>query len=119
MPDFVLTLHFIHLVLVSVYSHGLPENWLWWALQFSSAAFMGTLGVWACRWRELRPITFGGSAAAATTQDAAANGNTATPAGDTTGDEEAGFVRGGRRGRGRDGAGEYEMVAMKGERETS
>ncbi|KAF2501797.1 hypothetical protein BU16DRAFT_450768 [Lophium mytilinum] len=97
-PDFTLTLHFIHLVVTSFYSHGLPRNWLWWALQAASAALMNFLGIWACQWRELRPINFGG-------------GGGATLEGPQ--DEEAGFGRGRGRGRGRDGAGEYEMVTMK------
>lgn len=78
---------------------------------------MTSLGIWACRWRELRPIAFGGSAAAATTQEGATSGSAAVEPAESAGDVEAGFVRGGRRGRGRDGAGEYEMVAMKSERQ--
>ena len=59
-------------------------------------------GIYACRWRELRPINFGGAAAA-------------EPAnGERGGDEEEGCVRGRGRGRGRDGAGRYEMVEMNG-----
>lgn len=66
---------------------------------------MTGLGVWSCQYRELRPITFGGSAAASSSTVAA---NTAE-----VGDEEQGFGRGRGRGRGRDGAGEYEMVNIK------
>jgi hypothetical protein len=64
---------------------------------------MTSLGVWACQWRELRPITFG-----------AKDSNSASGLqGDGVGeDEEAGHSRGRGRGRGRDGAGEYEMVGM-------
>lgn len=58
---------------------------------------MTSLGVWACQWRELRPINFGSKPAAA--QQSAA-------------DNDAGEARGRGRGRGRDGAGEYEMVAL-------
>jgi hypothetical protein len=57
---------------------------------------MTSLGVWACQWRELKPISFGVKAAAK--QPAADDGD-----GETRG-----------RGRGRDGAGEYEMVGMSG-----
>ncbi|KAK0114061.1 hypothetical protein ONS95_014300 [Cadophora gregata] len=107
-PDFAVTLHFIHLLIVSLYSHSIPQNLLWWLLQIGSTAMMTALGVWACQWRELRPITFGGGSAAQTTAD--------TPvAGEGAGDEEMGYGRGRGRGRGRDGAGEYEMVGMKGE----
>lgn len=105
-PDFSLTLHLIHLVVTSLYSRSIPRNWLWWLLQIASAAMMTILGVWACQWRELRPINFGGSTVA----------NGATGENVTTGevhDEEQGYGSGRGRGRGRDGGGEYEMVGMK------
>jgi protein SYS1 len=113
--DFVLTLHFIHLILVSLYSHGLPGNWLWWALQICSATFMIVLGTWACQRRELRPIIFG--AATSPTEDGSTSRSAGGPSAEAIGDEEAGFSRGGRRGRGRDGAGEYEMLPLKSERQ--
>ncbi|KAF2827338.1 hypothetical protein CC86DRAFT_393494 [Ophiobolus disseminans] len=94
--DFALTVHFIHLVVTSLYSHGVPANFLWWMLQICSATVMTSVGVWACQWRELKPINFGGKSAA---KPAAA-------------DEGEGESRGRGRGRGRDGAGEYEMVDM-------
>lgn len=113
-PDFALTIHFIHLVITSLYSHSIPRNWLWWTLQITSAALMISLGMWSCQWRELRPITFGGTAASGTS---AKSINTAAESasnnGDSAGDEEMGFGRGRSRGRGADGAGEYEMVGMK------
>lgn len=118
--DFALTIHFIHLLVTSFYTHEIPSNMFWWALQVFSSALMTSLGVWACQWRELRPITFGGTKIV----DALAPPAGAPPAeggslqganGDVEGgDEEAGFIRGGRRGRGRDGAGEYEMIGMEG-----
>ncbi|KAH8819797.1 integral membrane protein S linking to the trans Golgi network-domain-containing protein [Xylogone sp. PMI_703] len=107
-PDFALTLHFLHLVVTSLYSHSIPQHWLWWALQVASAAFMTFVGVWACQWRELRPINFGGSGAAQQAVDGGAGGDI-----ENGGDEEQGFGRGRGRGRGRDGAGEYEMVGME------
>jgi hypothetical protein len=116
-PDFALTLHFIHLLLVSLYSHSIPQNALWWALQLASAGVMTSLGVWSCQWRELRPINFGGGAASTVGGGTAAAGGSAetvTEGGEVHGDEEHGYGRRGR-GRGRDGAGEYEMVAMKSE----
>ena len=106
-PDFVITLHVIHLFVVSLYAHSIPPNALWWALQICSAAFMTSLGVWGCRWRELQPINFGGLAPAPPDDGGSGGPNTKL-----TGDEEQGFGRGGRRGRGRDGAGEYEMVEL-------
>ncbi|PMD66836.1 uncharacterized protein K444DRAFT_639045 [Hyaloscypha bicolor E] len=112
-PDFALTLHFIHLVVVSAYSKSVPQNMLWWALQVASAAMMTSLGVWSCQYRELRPINFGGSAQNTTGESSmAASTNEA-------GDGEQEYGRGRGRGRGRDGAGEYEMVGMKADGEAT
>lgn len=96
-PDFALTVHFIHLVVTSLYTHAIPSNLFWWALQICSATIMTSLGVWACQWRELKPINFGSKPASRQQQ--------AT-------DDGEGESRGRGRGRGRDGAGEYEMVDM-------
>jgi hypothetical protein len=112
-PDFAITLHVIHLVVTSLYSHSIPRNWLWWALQITSAGMMTSLGVWSCQWRELRPINFGGSS----TTLAPPGETTGGAAGSEGGDEEQGYGRGRGRGRGRDGAGEYEMVGLKPETE--
>ena len=60
---------------------------------------MTSLGVWACQWRELRPINFGSK-------------STARPKANPP-DEGVGESRGRGRGRGEDGAGAYEMVGMK------
>jgi hypothetical protein len=92
--DFALTIHFIHLIVTSLYTHAIPTNLFWWTLQLCSAAVMTFLGVWACRWRELRPINFGAKAAA--------------HQGNDPGEDGVGKTR----GRGRDGAGDYEMVGM-------
>lgn len=121
--DFALTIHFLHLLFTTLYSHSLPRNWLWWALQFASASLMTSLGIWSCQWRELRPINFGSSS-----NTAQNNSNIVT---DTTGmerdistgmegegdvhdagDVEQAYGRGRGKGRGRDGAGDYEMVGM-------
>ena len=96
--DFALTIHFIHLVVTSLYSHAIPTNLFWWALQACSATLMTSLGVWACQWRELRPINFG-------SKSTARQGGSAA-------EEDVGESRGRGRGRGRDGAGEYEMVGL-------
>lgn len=108
-PDFAITLHFIHLIITSLYSRSIPRNWLWWLLQLASTAMMTSLGVWSCQWRELRPIAFGGSSNAQTSSP----GEAAGPS--DGGDEEQGYGRGRGRGRRRDGAGEYEMVGLNGE----
>ncbi|MCJ1289211.1 hypothetical protein MMC34_000743 [Xylographa carneopallida] len=102
-PDFALTLHFLHLLVTSLYARALPANWLWWGLQACSVALMVSLGVWACRWRELRPMSFG-----------KAKETPGLPV--LRGEEEDGadlWGRGRGRGRGRDGAGEYEMLGME------
>ncbi|KAI1102141.1 integral membrane protein S linking to the trans Golgi network-domain-containing protein [Jackrogersella minutella] len=113
--DFALSLHFIHLVVVTFYTGFVPQNVAWWTTMVVSSAVMVMGGTYGCQWRELRPISFGGNAknsnnAESSTEAAAANGN----AGGGQGDEEMGFGRGRGRGRGRDGAGEYEMVNIKG-----
>lgn len=114
-PDFALTLHFIHLVITSLYSHSIPQNWLWWALQVASAGMMTSLGVWICQYRELRPITFGGSAiSSSATEENAIAVNVSEGV-----DEEQGYGRGRGRGRVRDGSGKYEMVDMKPEGEVA
>lgn len=77
-PDFALTIHFLHLVATILYTHSLPSNLLWWGLQFSSAAVMTFGGMWACQHRELKPIAFGGlggsSQAGSSSQQPADNG---------------------------------------------
>jgi len=73
----------------------------------ASVALMGSLGVWSCQYRELRPINFGGSSTTQTAENDIPSSETGP------GDEEQGYGRGRGRGRGRDGAGDYEMVGMK------
>ncbi|KAI9373695.1 integral membrane protein S linking to the trans Golgi network-domain-containing protein [Aspergillus egyptiacus] len=89
-PDFALTIHFLHFVTTSLYTHSLPSNVLWWGLQCASAALMTSLGIWACRWRELQPISFGGIG----------SGGSSAQTGESS-----------RRGAGN----EYEMMNMKGD----
>ena len=89
--DFAVTVHVIHLLVTSLYSHSFPTHILWWALQVTSSALMTSLGIWACQWRELKPINFGNS--------------------QNDGDG-VGFQIGHGRGAGRDGAGSYEMVSV-------
>jgi hypothetical protein len=67
-------------------------------LQICSATVMTSVGVWACQWRELKPINFGSKPAPK--QPAA------------TADDDDGEPRGRGKGRGRDGAGEYELANM-------
>lgn len=131
--DFALTMHFLHLLVVYCYSGRVPLNTAWWVAMGLSTGSATVLGMWACQWRELRPMSFGGR----TNGDGStgANGDAAaTAAGDNSapepgilasehgnenggdGDLEQGYSRGRGRGRGRDGGGEYEMVRISGER---
>ena len=100
----------LHLVCTSVYTRSLPANWLWWGLQVVSAALMTSLGIWACQWRELRPIVFGGAS-----RGAGANTNADADAEQQGGSSVGGIIRGVLgRGGGGDGDGDaYEMVGMK------
>ena len=113
-PDFALTTHFLHLLVVFFYTGwSIPTNLMWWFAMLASSALAIFVGMWGCQYRELKPISFGGAAAAAA---AAVEGGSGTvAAGEVTGDEEQGYSRGRGRGRGRDGAGEYEMVKMNGD----
>lgn len=61
---------------------------------------MTGLGVWACQWRELKPMAFGGKGKARAEN---------APADAERGD---GHVMGSGRGAGTDGQGSYEMVGM-------
>lgn len=115
--DFALTLHFVHLVVVTLYTGSVPRNVAWWLTMAVSSVVTVSGGSYGCQWRELRPISFGGKSTGGAqggtaTEAAAQNGG---PASGDQGDEEMGFSRGRGRGRGRDGAGEYEMASLKGD----
>ncbi|KAK4226678.1 integral membrane protein S linking to the trans Golgi network-domain-containing protein [Podospora fimiseda] len=104
-PDFVLSLHFIHLVITYLYTSSVPQHSAWWMTMFISSGVSIALSTWGCRKRELKPIAFGGHST--TSQQQAQEG------GEQAGDEEQGFTRGRGRGRARGdeaGRGEYEMV---------
>ncbi|EGS22152.1 putative integral membrane protein [Thermochaetoides thermophila DSM 1495] len=113
--DFALSMHAIHLVVVTIYSGQLPRNTAWWVAMAAASAVSVAIATWGCRHRELKPtFSFGGGGIAASSTAAGGNGDGGDGVGDggMGGDEEQGFSRGRGRGRGRDGAGEYEMVAM-------
>lgn len=100
-----MTIHFLHLIATTLYTHSIPRNWLWWGLQGASAALMTFLGVWACQWRELQPISFGGIGGSSS---GGGSGPSSQPAGGENGESSRG------RGRARDlGGNEYEMDEMK------
>ena len=115
--DFALTLHVLHLVIVTLYTGFVPRHAMWWATMAGSSAVAVAGGTYGCRWRELRPINFGGN------NNNNNNNNNAGPSSadpstlenGLADDEELGFSRGRGRGRGRDGGGEYEMVGLKGD----
>lgn len=117
--DFALSMHVIHLVLVVLYSRQVPRHAMWWACMAVSSTLAACLSTWGCRYRELKPIPFGGGGAAAAAADGGGGEGSSRNAGGggagIEGDEEEGFSRGRGRGRGRDGGGEYEMVHMKGD----
>lgn len=79
----------------------------------SLASFL--LGSWGCRYRELQPIAFGGHGGSNNNNNTNTNGEGSSG----QGDEEQGFITGGRGGRTKRGsrgdlAGDYEMVNMAG-----
>ncbi|KAJ0386218.1 hypothetical protein COL922a_004863 [Colletotrichum nupharicola] len=110
-PDFALTMHGLHLVVSSLYTGRVPRNMMWWGAMASSSAICVALAVWGSRYRELRPISFGGHAAGAATGGSAEGQQNGGAAGDE--EEGVGFGRGRGRGRGRDGEGGYEMVGIE------
>lgn len=105
--DFALTIHLIHLIVTSLYTRAIPTSIYWWLVQTGSAALMISLGMWACQWRELQPMAFGGKGKQRA--QPAANGHPPEPG---PVEEGEGFTMGNGRSRGRDGAGTYEMVGM-------
>lgn len=119
--DFALSLHFIHLVVVTFYTGELPKHMAWWVSMACASVLGVVLGTWGCRYRELKPISFGGNGAGNNNGHARRqsqpgelrNSNEhVRGAGDGEEDLEQGFSRGRGRGRGRDGGGGYEMVDM-------
>lgn len=72
-PDFAITIHAINLIVTSFYTGLVPRELFWWGLQVASTGLMTSLGIWACRWRELKPIQFGGKAKTRTAPDASSS----------------------------------------------
>ncbi|KAF4967552.1 hypothetical protein FSARC_4937 [Fusarium sarcochroum] len=107
-PDFALTVHFIHLIVASLYSGRIPRHAGWWFTMLASAAISVSLGIWGCQYRELQPVFFGGRRILGASGSESTDGAAAQPTA-AAGDEEMGQAG---RGRGRDGAGEYEMAPM-------
>ncbi|TDZ54541.1 Protein SYS1 [Colletotrichum trifolii] len=99
-PDFALTMHGIHLLVTSVYTGRVPRNAMWWGAMLSSSALCIALSVWGCRYRELKPISFGGHASSGSVAGQEAH----------NGDVEDSLSRGRGRGRGRE---EFEMGGIE------
>jgi hypothetical protein len=126
-PDFALTIHFIHILIVFFYTHSIPRNLLWWTLQAASAALMTFVGIWVCQRRELQPIVFGallgggiGSSSNSAETRTGENADSSSHPENTQGDEDlesglASFSRGRGRGRNRD---EFEMMPVRETAET-
>jgi len=108
--DFSLSLHAIHLVVVTLYTGQLPRHTAWWLTMAAGSAVSVALATWGCRYRQLQPITFGGGGGATTAGGSGGENDGDVGESGMDGDEEQGFSRG--RGRGRDGAGEYEMANL-------
>ncbi|KJZ77296.1 hypothetical protein HIM_03617 [Hirsutella minnesotensis 3608] len=109
-PDFAITIHFLHLIFTSLYSRAIPRNYMWWIAMFGSSAVAVSLGMWGCQYRELQPVFFGGGRILGSRGAAAERGEGGAS---TEENGSEGIVRGSGRGRGPDGAGAYEMVKMK------
>lgn len=54
--DFALTLHFFHLVIVSIHSKGFPSSFVWWLCFLISASITSLCGEYLCMQREMEPI---------------------------------------------------------------
>ncbi|KAI9244584.1 integral membrane protein S linking to the trans Golgi network-domain-containing protein [Phascolomyces articulosus] len=54
--DFVLTLHFFHILFVWIHTGHFPTCGAWWFLQVVNAILMTLGGEWACMRREMEPI---------------------------------------------------------------
>ncbi|ETS02492.1 hypothetical protein M419DRAFT_77920 [Trichoderma reesei RUT C-30] len=105
-PDFALTIHFLHLLLTTLYTRSLPRNSMWWLTMAASSAAAVGLGMWGCRYRELQPVFFlGGRILGSGTSSPAAGGGQGA-GGSLPPDLEDGMG-------GSSSAGEYEMSRLK------
>lgn len=107
-PDFALTIHFLHLLFTCLYTRSLPRHSMWWFTMLASSATAVGLGMWGCRYRELQPVFFlGGRILGSGTSGPTKN--TARSMGDDAlhPDVEDGM------GESSSMAGEYEMGQMK------
>jgi len=99
-----LTVHFLNLVIASLYSGHIPRHGAWWFTMLVSSGLCIGLGTWGCQYRELQPVFFGGRPILPATGPEGAAPQPPPV------DEEMGIAV---RGRGPDGGGEYEMAPMQ------
>ncbi|PTB44550.1 uncharacterized protein TrAFT101_003100 [Trichoderma asperellum] len=106
-PDFALTIHFLHLLFTCLYTRSLPRHSMWWFTMVASSATAVGLGMWGCRYRELQPVFFlggrilgSGTAGPTTNRSTGAMGDALPP------DVEDGMGESSM-------AGEYEMGQIK------
>ncbi|KAK0721542.1 integral membrane protein S linking to the trans Golgi network-domain-containing protein [Apiosordaria backusii] len=122
--DFALSLHGIHLLVAWFYTGEIPKNMAWWVSMITASIAGVMLGTWGCRYRELKPISFGGNGGNNNNNNQhqrqqsqpgeLRNSNEIQRNDGEEEDLEQGYSRGRGRGRGRDGGGEYEMVDLPG-----
>ncbi|KAM0247606.1 hypothetical protein ACHAQJ_009799 [Trichoderma viride] len=105
-PDFALTVHFLHLLFTCLYTRSLPRNSMWWFTMVASSATAIGLGIWGCRYRELQPVFFLGGRILGSGTSGPTNRSTGTMENGLPPDVEDGTG-------GSSMAGEYEMGQMK------
>ncbi|EHK44618.1 uncharacterized protein TrAtP1_008286 [Trichoderma atroviride] len=107
-PDFALTIHFLHLLFTCLYTRSLPRHSMWWFTMLASSATAVGLGMWGCRYRELQPVFFLGGRILGSGTSGPTN-NTARSMGDGALHPDVEDGMGGSSST----AGEYEMGQMK------
>ena len=79
----------------------------------ASTALMTFGGIWACQWRELQPMAFGGGVGGNPKSDRAASAATNGQLEEGGSKIESAVARVLGRGRNADGGGNYEMMTMR------
>ncbi|KAI8818135.1 integral membrane protein S linking to the trans Golgi network-domain-containing protein [Fimicolochytrium jonesii] len=59
--DFSTTLHFLHLVITSLYTGSLPRSFLWWLTVICTLLIMAMGGEHLCMQKEMEPIAIAGT----------------------------------------------------------
>ncbi|CAH0037725.1 unnamed protein product [Clonostachys solani] len=112
-PDFALTIHFLHLLVTTFYTGSIPSNMMWWGTMLLSTTVTISLGMWGCQHRELQPVFFGGGRILGNNGPPPSS-TTAGSASDPHENDDEDIELGLSRGRGRDRSinEEYEMDKM-------